>query len=417
MTSSPSSFWIWCATRPFSAYTTALIYTHDLSIFSPLLIMMRSSYHTIIFALAVGVLSPSTVLAGINKCTGDPPTYNGLPCASTTRYWNGQTGACGCGEGKTNPLSWQWTRYTAAASQPLFDDFNDNGAPNEWCGEGCGACYELTPTGDCPFGESCSATKEPITIMITNRCPSTGNEEWCTDKGKANSIGMHAHFDIMDYNMAGLVSALQWNNPVVTYRRVACGGSQGSPSCEMAESCKCNMNKCAQGETNKQQQQQQQQQQAEGGDAVIPSPVLVRRAAQDTSEDSLPSDHDGDSSPSSSSSSSSSSSTTSAGSGECSASAEAVLSDSWPEGGRVAITITNTGSKAITGLTLRVPEAGASSWNLLPVSGDALYTLPSWSFISFEPSSQNTAAGYTYFGDQPESPSIQDVTCEPHIDL
>lgn len=38
---------------------------------------------------AFGALSSTTL------CTGNPPKFNGLPCASTTRYWDGQMGACG----------------------------------------------------------------------------------------------------------------------------------------------------------------------------------------------------------------------------------------------------------------------------------------------------------------------------------
>lgn len=39
-------------------------------------------------------------------------SFNGKPCASTTRYWDGQMGACGCGTGNTNPFSWQWNKPT-----------------------------------------------------------------------------------------------------------------------------------------------------------------------------------------------------------------------------------------------------------------------------------------------------------------
>lgn len=31
----------------------------------------------------------------LSACSGTPRTYNGMPCASTTRYWDGQMGACG----------------------------------------------------------------------------------------------------------------------------------------------------------------------------------------------------------------------------------------------------------------------------------------------------------------------------------
>ena len=32
-----------------------------------------------------------------SKCSGNPPMYNGKPCASTTNYVDGHKGACGCG--------------------------------------------------------------------------------------------------------------------------------------------------------------------------------------------------------------------------------------------------------------------------------------------------------------------------------
>ncbi len=66
--------------------------------------------------------------------------------------------------------------------------------------------------------------------MVTNLCPSQGNEQWCSYP--ANRYGYHkqcyimlwydkgrygAHFDLMDYQMNGLISKLGWDNPEVTY--------------------------------------------------------------------------------------------------------------------------------------------------------------------------------------------------------
>ena len=41
-----------------------------------------------------------------SKCSGNPPTYDGKPCASTTNYADGHKGACGCGpEGSDNQVA------------------------------------------------------------------------------------------------------------------------------------------------------------------------------------------------------------------------------------------------------------------------------------------------------------------------
>jgi len=150
-------------------------------------------------------------------CTGYPKTFNGLPCASTTRYWDGQMGACGCGTGNTDPFSWQWTQLTAAGSAPIYGS-------GTWCGSGCGKCYRLTPTavGASPDGTGATTTTSVI-AKVTNLCPYTGNEQWCAYD--VNSYGYDAHFDLMDYNMAGLVSAMGWNNPEVTYEEVDCASN------------------------------------------------------------------------------------------------------------------------------------------------------------------------------------------------
>ena len=47
------------------------------------------------------------------------------------------------------PSQWQTTQYTAAGSQGFFNPSDDSVG---WCGSGCGACYNITPTGDCPTG-------------------------------------------------------------------------------------------------------------------------------------------------------------------------------------------------------------------------------------------------------------------------
>jgi len=164
---------------------------------------------------AFAVILSASLANAAGVCTGYPLMYNGLPCASTTRYWDGQMGACGCGTGNTDPFSWQWTKPTAAASAPIF-------GAETWCGSGCGKCFKLTPTA---IGASVAGTGAPaltpLVVKITNLCPSAGNEEWCAYD--VNTYGYDAHFDLMDYNMAGLISAdMGWNNPEVTYEEVDC---------------------------------------------------------------------------------------------------------------------------------------------------------------------------------------------------
>lgn len=167
--------------------------------------------------LIVGALLAVSSVHGAGLCTGYPKTYNGKPCASTTRYWDGQMGACGCGTGNTSPFSWQWTKPTAAASTPIY-------GAGTWCGSGCGKCYKLTPTGVGASVVGKGATNlNPLIIKVTNLCPYGGNEEWCAVD--VNSHDYDAHFDLMDNNMNGIITAQGWDNPEVTYEEVDCAAS------------------------------------------------------------------------------------------------------------------------------------------------------------------------------------------------
>jgi len=169
-------------------------------------------------SLVIAVIIASSGVNGqTTMCTGYPKTFNGKPCASTTRYWDGQKGACGCGSADTNPFSWQWTKLTAAASAPIFGS-------STWCGSGCGKCFKLTPTavGASPIGAGATTTNS-VVAKVTNLCPYSGNEQWCAYD--VNSYGYDAHFDLMDYNMDGLVTAMGWNNPEVTYEEVDCASN------------------------------------------------------------------------------------------------------------------------------------------------------------------------------------------------
>jgi len=168
-------------------------------------------------SVALAVILSSSLANADGVCTGYPKMYNGKPCASTTRYYDGQMGACGCGTGNTSPFSWQWTKPTAAASAPVFGS-------GTWCGSGCGKCFKLTPTavGASPLGTGAPALT-PVVVKVTNLCPYTGNEAWCAYD--TNSYGYDAHFDLMDYNMNGLVSSMGWNNPEVIYEEVDCAAN------------------------------------------------------------------------------------------------------------------------------------------------------------------------------------------------
>jgi len=178
--------------------------------------MYHRAYVYISLVLTV-ILTSSVANGDTSVCTGYPKTFNGLPCASTTRYWDGQMGACGCGTGDTSPFAWQYTKLTAAGSPPIFGS-------GTWCGSGCGKCFQLTPTGvgASPIGAGSPNTKS-VVIKVTNLCPPDGNAQWCSYD--VNSYGYDAHFDLMDYNMNGLITSMGWDNPEVTYQEVDCDAS------------------------------------------------------------------------------------------------------------------------------------------------------------------------------------------------
>ncbi|KAJ5488533.1 Endoglucanase-5 [Penicillium diatomitis] len=138
--------------------------------------------------------------------------------ATTTRYYDGQKGACGCGSG-SGLFSWQLGIgngvYTAAGSQALYDTAGAN-----WCGAGCGKCYKLTSTGappctDCGTG---GVAGKSIIVMVTNLCPYNGNQQWCPNPGATNQYGYSYHFDIMAQN------EIFGDNVVVDFEPIACPG-------------------------------------------------------------------------------------------------------------------------------------------------------------------------------------------------
>lgn len=78
------------------------------------------------------------------KCSGNPRSYNGKPCASTTHYADGHKGACGCGwSGGDTPFPWMISGFTTAPNSYFFDNHLKG-----WCGGNCGRCVKLTTTGN-----------------------------------------------------------------------------------------------------------------------------------------------------------------------------------------------------------------------------------------------------------------------------
>lgn len=325
------------------------------------------------------------------QCVGNPPMYNGLPCATTTRYWDEQKGACGCGSGDTNPFSFQWEKKTAAASQVLYDPAGGN-----WCGSGCGTCYELIPTGDCIYGDSgsCATQTAPITIMITNLCPFAGNEAWCPNSG-VNSHGYGAHFDLMDYNYAGWVDALGWNNPVVTYRRVSCG-SGGSPSCDDRATCQCGSQEaCAAGGTPS---------------SSVATTSSVATSTTSTSTTKKPTTTTTTTSSTSAHATTSTSGGTGSASGSCKATIKMDQTTTWTNGGILTITITNTGTLPIKSLNVNIPSLSATNWNLVATSDPTLMKPISWAF-PINPGTSFSSAGFQFTGPRPYGSSVKNVVC------
>ncbi|KAL6852129.1 endoglucanase-5 [Trichoderma novae-zelandiae] len=150
--------------------------------------------------------------------------------ATTTRYYDGLEGACGCGSNSGGAFPWQAGIgngvYTAAGSQALYDT-----AGASWCGAGCGKCYQLTSTGQSPCS-SCGTggvAGQSIIVMVTNLCPNNGNAQWCPVVGGTNQYGYSYHFDIQ------AASEVFGDNVVVDFEPVACPGQATSDW----ETCLC----------------------------------------------------------------------------------------------------------------------------------------------------------------------------------
>lgn len=155
----------------------------------------------------------------INKGACTPFTGSKTGYAHTTYYYDGTVGACGCGTGGS---MFPWSAspggtnvYTAAGSQQLYGD-------GDMCGGGCGKCFQLTNTGFEAGDElgSCVGAGETMIVMMTNRCPQQGNEQWCSSP---DTYGFDGHFDIMSKDRPE-----GWDNAVVKYEAITCPGDLSS---------------------------------------------------------------------------------------------------------------------------------------------------------------------------------------------
>ena len=162
------------------------------------------------FALLIGII---LALFGTSFClTGT---------ATTTRYTMADTHktACGC----TKIAGFQ---YTAAGSFPLF-----SAKKNTWCGSGCGQCFRLTAQGNSATAYTGKGGKGTIDVIVTDVCPATGNQEWCSVP--KNKYGYSYHFDLNDGQ--GQITALKWDNPVVTFKSIPCPLSHAN----VWKTCEC----------------------------------------------------------------------------------------------------------------------------------------------------------------------------------
>jgi len=163
--------------------------------------------------LSLGVLS--SIVATVAATNGK---------ATTTRYSDGLDTACGCSPSSVKGMNSN-AFYTAAVNQGLF------GGTSSWCGGGCGKCYKLTSTGTAPKAGTGTGGKagQSILVIVTDLCPTNGNEEWCSEPGGSNKYGYNYHFDIM------APSEVFGDNPVVDFEETPCPTTASS----VFGQCKC----------------------------------------------------------------------------------------------------------------------------------------------------------------------------------
>ncbi|KAH3821256.1 endoglucanase-like [Dreissena polymorpha] len=176
-------------------------------------------------------------------CTGSPKMLNGKMCASTTRYADGNKGACGCGPSSgNNQFPWAKSAYLASANQALFDCDGKT-----WCGQACGKCVKLTTTGGFVSGQGAgTAAGQTKVFMIANLCPIPpigSNPNWCNQVGTngVNQYGYGWHFSLE--NGDNQITGMNWDNPEVTWEWTNCdlGNLQDArtPTYCMYRQCQC----------------------------------------------------------------------------------------------------------------------------------------------------------------------------------
>jgi len=131
----------------------------------------------------------------INLLALDIPNLMAVPQsgkATTTRYWDCQGGACGCGFGSSakNTFCHSNALRKAPAGNKYGAQFYGSAAISnamgggDWQAQGCGKCWKLTATKN-DDGSKASGT---IVVKGTNYCPQSSNIKWCG--------GTKKHFDI-----------------------------------------------------------------------------------------------------------------------------------------------------------------------------------------------------------------------------
>eukprot|EP01084_Bolivina_argentea_P264390 447842_1 len=98
----------------------------------------------------------------LSKCTGCPAEYNGLLCASTTRYTDLTRGSCGCGQDPNSPSFWTKVDFTSALNCVYLDPSDPD---LSWCPTNCGLCFKLCATGGTTNGKIPNSTASEQCIV------------------------------------------------------------------------------------------------------------------------------------------------------------------------------------------------------------------------------------------------------------
>ncbi|KAF9025825.1 endoglucanase V-like protein [Hymenopellis radicata] len=132
----------------------------------------------ILLGICLGTVLSSTV---VHRATGGY-VQQASGQASFTYYSGCSASACGKSA----------SGYTAAMNQLAFGS-----APGSGAGDACGRCFSLTGTAD-PYSPAYTGPFHSIVVKVTDLCPVSGNQEWCsqTTANPTNQHGMSFHFDI-----------------------------------------------------------------------------------------------------------------------------------------------------------------------------------------------------------------------------